>query len=121
MNTEREPLPEVTTIEELQAAGYLVFKIKGGYVAVKAASEPIPGIAFEVNGRRYTADEANDLFNTVCNTKHWKLPWSAAVHHSLVAAVMKAVEYFHADVPEVIGIQPLTGLVILEGHGYQAD
>jgi len=97
------------TIEEMQTA------------ALEEEAKALAGmVAFESNGRQYTADEARALFNKVCNTKHWKLPWSAAVHHSLVDPIMKAVEYFHADVPEVLGIQPLTGLVVLEGHGYQA-
>lgn len=107
------------SVEELRAAGKAVFKIKDGYVAVQGG-DPIPCIAFEVNGRQYTADEASELFELVCDKEDWKRPWVAAVHHSLVAAVMRAVEYYHADRPDMLGIQQGTGFVILSGHGYQA-
>lgn len=47
-------------------------------------------------------------------------PWSAAVHHSAVGIVMRAIEFFHADRPEILGVQDLTGFVVMRGNGYQA-
>ena len=60
------------------------------------------------------------VFNSVCNQDHWKNEWSAKVPHQLVGAVTRAVEFFHADIPQVVGVEPITGLVIMHGKGYSA-
>ena len=61
------------------------------------------------------------LFDAVCCAEDWKAPWTAAVPHGLVGSVMRAVEFFHADTPELVGVEELTGRVVLRGRGYQAD
>jgi len=50
----------------------------------------------------------------------WKAPWAAYVPHQLVGAVMRAVEFFHADRAEVVGTEKITGRVLMRGRGYQA-
>jgi hypothetical protein len=77
-------------------------------------------VVAKVNNKEVTRGELSEVFDKVCSTAHWKDPWSASVHHSLVALVMTAVEFFHADKPEVIGIEPITGYVVMQGKGYQA-
>ena len=60
------------------------------------------------------------VFDRVCNPTDWKEPWGAKVPHELVGVVMRAVEFFHADRPELVGIEELTGRVIMTGRGYMA-
>ena len=67
-----------------------------------------------------TRGQLAEAFDAVKNASDWKAPWSAYVHHSAVARILRAVEFFHADRAEVRGIQPITGRVLLVGHGYQA-
>lgn len=67
-----------------------------------------------------TIADLKKVFNTVCNDDDWKAPWSAFVPHNLVSVVIEAAKFFHADVPEIGGIQAITGKVLVSGHGYQA-
>jgi hypothetical protein len=69
----------------------------------------------------HTERELRAAFDAVCDPTNWKRPWSAKVHHSAVGLVLSAVEFYHADTPNILGIEPLTGLVVMEGRGYQAD
>jgi hypothetical protein len=50
---------------------------------------------------------------------NWKAPWAAVVPHQAVGMVMAATEFFHADRATVVGIEQLTGRVLLRGNGYQ--
>lgn len=67
-----------------------------------------------------THGQLSEAFDKVCNSDHWKEPWAAKVHHTYVGRVMRAVEFFHADKPEIVGIDSITGLVRMRGNGYQA-
>lgn len=73
-----------------------------------------------VEGKKVTVAELRKIFDSICNEENWKLPWAAKVHHSMVGKVLAAAEFFLADKGEVVGIEPITGRVILEGKGYQA-
>lgn len=77
-------------------------------------------IVAKIGEQNVTHGELKQAFELVQNKDHWKNPFVCAVHHSIVSLVVAAVEYFHADKPEICGIQPLTGYVIIRGHGYQA-
>lgn len=59
------------------------------------------------------------VFQKVQNTDNWKSPWAAAVPHQAVGMVLAATEFFHADRATVVGIEQLTGRVLLQGNGYQ--
>jgi hypothetical protein len=59
-------------------------------------------------------------FNAVKNQADSRESWAASVPHQLVAIVLVAVEFFHADKAQVIGIEPITGHVLMQGNGYQA-
>ena len=59
------------------------------------------------------------IFDAVCNQEDWKFPWAAAVPSQVVGAVLRAVEFFHADRPEIVGVAAITGKVLLQGRGYQ--
>ena len=61
------------------------------------------------------------ISDRVFDSNNWKAEWAAFVPHEMVGAVSRAVEYFHADRPEIVGIQELTGKVLMRGHGYMAD
>ena len=67
-----------------------------------------------------TREDLERIFDSVCSREHWKNPWAAVVPHELVGAVCRAVDFFHADRPEVVGIEPITGKVRMRGNGYQA-
>lgn len=77
-------------------------------------------VAACINGQNFTIADFRQITDRLFDKADWKKPWSAAVHHSLVPAVLKAVEWFHADRPVIEGIEQLTGNVILSGRGYQA-
>jgi len=66
-----------------------------------------------------TIADLRQALDLVCDPLNWKKPWSAAVHHSLVGRVSRAVEFFHADRPTVDGTERLTGRVVMPGRGYQ--
>ncbi len=68
----------------------------------------------------FTVATLRQAMDAVQSKDHWKNPWSAAVHHSAVHAVQVATEFFHADTAEIVGIQPITGYVLMRGNGYQA-
>lgn len=68
-----------------------------------------------------TIAQLRDAFEAVCDKQNWKAPWAAYVPSQAVGIVCRAVEFFCADRPEIVGIQPLTGKVLLEGRGYMAD
>ncbi len=68
----------------------------------------------------FTVATLRTAMDAVQSNDHWKLPWAAAVHHSAVTAVLTATEFFHADTAEIVGIQPITGYVLMRGNGYQA-
>jgi hypothetical protein len=59
------------------------------------------------------------VFQKVQNQNDWKSPWAATVPHQVVGMVMAATEFFHADRATVVGIEQLTGRVLLRGNGYQ--
>ena len=60
-------------------------------------------------------------FEAVCNEQNWKYPWAAIVESRRVGLVIRATQFFHADTPEVVGIEPITGRIHMVGHGYKAD
>ena len=60
------------------------------------------------------------VFDQVCNAKEWKAPWAAKVPHQIVGVVCRAVEFFHGDRAEIVGIEPITGRVMMTGRGYMA-
>ncbi len=68
----------------------------------------------------FTVATLRQAMDAVQSKDHWKNPWSAAVHHSAVGAVLASVEFFHADTAEIVGVQPITGYVLMRGNGYQA-
>jgi hypothetical protein len=63
--------------------------------------------------------DLRQVFEKVQNQDDWKAPWAAAVPHQVVGMVMAATEFFHADRATVVGIEQLTGRVLLRGNGYQ--
>jgi hypothetical protein len=67
----------------------------------------------------HKVSELRKVFQKVQNTGDWKAPWAAAVPHQIVGIVMAATEFFHADRATVVGIEQLTGRVLLRGNGYQ--
>ena len=73
-----------------------------------------------VNNQKVTIAELRKVFNRICNKEHWKNPWVAAVPVELVGLVRAAAEYFLADKAEIIGIEAITGKVLMQGKGYQA-
>ena len=77
-------------------------------------------VAFSIDGHNYSIADARKVFEGVENKDDWRDPWAAAVPKVLVPVVTKAVEFFHADVPTVVGVQRVTGKVMMQGRGYQA-
>lgn len=67
----------------------------------------------------YKVSELREIFEIIQNDDDWKAPWAASVPHHIVDIVCKAVEFFHADKVRVVGIQRMTGMVVIEGRGYQ--
>jgi hypothetical protein len=63
--------------------------------------------------------DLRQVFETVQNADSWKAPWAAVVPHQVVGMVMAATEFFHADRVTMVGIEQLTGRVLLRGNGYQ--
>ena len=68
----------------------------------------------------YLIDELQEVFSRIQNEENWKLPISCKCHHSNVGIILAAIEFFHADKAEIIGIENITGSVLIEGDGYQA-
>lgn len=79
-------------------------------------------LAFVIDGRAYTIADFRRITDRLFNPEDWKAPWAALVPYDLVAAAIAATEWFHADRPTIVGIEPApgTGRVILRGNGYQA-
>jgi hypothetical protein len=67
----------------------------------------------------HKVSELREVFQKVQNGDNWKSPWAAVVPHQTVGMVMAATEFFHADRATVVGIEQLTGRVLLRGNGYQ--
>ena len=67
-----------------------------------------------------TIADLRRCFEGVCNPDDWKAPVAVAAPAAMVTLIIRAVAFFHADTLEVVGVQPITGLVTLKGHGYQA-
>lgn len=63
--------------------------------------------------------DLHKVFQKVQNADDWKSPWASVVPHQVVGMVMAATEFFHADRATVVGIEKLTGRVLLRGNGYQ--
>jgi len=59
------------------------------------------------------------IFEKIQAPEGWKEAWAAAVPHPVVGLVMKAVEFFHADKAQIVGIEAITGRVLMQGKGYQ--
>ena len=68
----------------------------------------------------FTIAQLRQVLKAVQNKDGWKLPWAASVSGQLVKAVLVAVEFYHADRAEIIGIESLTGNDLMRGNGYQA-
>ena len=68
-----------------------------------------------------TIADLRRCFEAVSDPDDWKAPVTVAAPAAMVRLIIRAVEFFHADTPEVVGVQPITGLVTLRGHGYQAN
>lgn len=68
-----------------------------------------------------TIAQLREVFDAVANPANWKDAFAVYVHHSLVGRVIRATQFFHGDTPVVVGIQALTGRVLVEGRGYQCD
>jgi hypothetical protein len=60
-------------------------------------------------------------FDSICDESNWKSAWSATVNVQYVGLVMRAVEFFHGAKPELVGVEPLTGHILMRGNGYAAD
>lgn len=67
-----------------------------------------------------TRGDLREVFDRVCDPEDWKAPIAAYVPHQLVGRVLRAIEFFHADTAKAVGIQPVTGKVLVQGNGYQA-
>jgi len=67
-----------------------------------------------------TIADLRRITDKIFDPSDWKAPWAAYVPHQAVGAVMRAVEFFHADRPEVVGVEKITGRVLMRGRGYQA-
>lgn len=66
----------------------------------------------------YKVSDLRKAFGAVKNPEGWKKPWTAAVHHSLVAITGVASNYFLGSKITIEGIQAGTGYVILSSSGY---
>lgn len=60
------------------------------------------------------------VFEAVQNKENWKEAWAAAVPSQIVEPLAVAVEFYHADTMQILGVQPVTGKVLVSGNGYQA-
>jgi hypothetical protein len=86
------------------------------------AEERAARAAFE-EANRFKGHKIADLRKAgekVFDPENWKGQWAASVPHQLVGLVLAAAEFFHADRATLVGIEPLTGNVLMRGNGYQA-
>ena len=67
-----------------------------------------------------TVADLRAAFEAVQNEEDWKTPVCAAVEPSKVGLVKRAVAFFHADVPVVVGIDAGNAKVLIQGNGYSA-
>lgn len=67
----------------------------------------------------FTIYSLRKVFEAIQNPEGWKKEWAASVPHQVVEAVLVAVEFFHADKAQIVGIEPITGKVLMCGKGYQ--
>ena len=86
--------------------------------AAFAAMDDLADVVVTEEGE--TRAQLQAAFESVCDADDWKGPWTSKVHHCYVGRVIRAVEFFHADTAEIVGIDRKTGLVELRGNGYQA-
>lgn len=79
-------------------------------------------VATTIGGVDYTIADLRKAFDAVADPDDWKAEFTAYVPHDAVPVVLAAVEFFHADRPAVVGIEPAPGLgrAVVSGHGYQA-
>ncbi len=68
----------------------------------------------------FHVDQLEAVFKKIQDTEHWKNAITCKCHHSQVAVVLAAIEFYHADNARVVGIEEITGWVVIEGNGYQA-
>ncbi len=71
-----------------------------------------------VTAEGFTIAQLRKVMDAIQNPDDWKGEWAAAVPHQIVTLVMRAVEHFHGATPRVVGIQPITGKVLMSGDGY---
>ena len=65
-----------------------------------------------------TIADLRKVFDAVCDQKQWKNEWAAAVPHQIVGVVCRASEFFQGSKVEIVGIQQITGKVLLRSPGY---
>ncbi len=77
--------------------------------------------ATRINDQPVTVAELRRVFDRVCDPINWKASWAAWVPCQMVSRVTAAVEWFHADRPRVVGVEPppSEGRVLMEGRGYR--
>jgi hypothetical protein len=75
-------------------------------------------VADVVNGQSYTIADFRKITDAVFVPGNWKAAWAAAVPSAMVAVVSAAVCHYHGRRPRIVGIQPITGKVLMEGDGY---
>ena len=75
-------------------------------------------IGAKTNVGSYTIWEMRKCFDNVCDDTNWKNPISCAVHHSLVDLTTESIKFFQGCSPEIVGIQPITGYVLIKSDGY---
>lgn len=92
--------------------------VADAFAEAAAAMDDLADVVVTAEGE--TRAQLSEAFDAVADHDDWKAPWSAKVHHTYVGRVLRAVEFFHADKPEIIGIDSITGLVKMSGNGYQA-
>jgi len=68
----------------------------------------------------YTYEELRKVSDLVMDPQDWKKPMVVKADHRMVDVIIAAFEFFHADTPEIGGIEHITGRVVLYSHGYQA-
>lgn len=68
-----------------------------------------------------TIADLRRCFEAVSDPDDWKAPIAVAAPAAMVTLIIRAVWHFHADTLEIVGVQPITGLVTLRGHGYRAS
>jgi len=65
-----------------------------------------------------TIADLRKIADAIFDEEDWKRPWAAAVPHQIVGAVLRTVEFFHGAEAETVGIERITGKVLMRGDGY---